>query len=174
MIINRLTDLLGENTTSILDLPAMYNEIATATRVKLRDDFASMGLLLKQLYILSVSPTPETSAAIDEAASMGAIGDMDRYLKFKAARAVGDAATTETSAGATQTGLGLGTGLAAAQIMASTLAGGAQPAAGQQQDAQPQAVDPVAALKTLKELFDQGLISQDEYNTKRQEILSRL
>jgi membrane protease subunit (stomatin/prohibitin family) len=175
MIINRLTDMLGENTTSILDLPAMYNEIAAATRVKLRDDFASMGLLLKQLYILSVSPTPETSAAIDEAASMGAIGDMDRYLKFKAARAVGDAATTETSAGATQTGLGLGTGLAAAQIMASTLAGGGQAAAGEPQQAgQPQASDPVAALKTLKDLADQGLISQDEYEAKRQEILSRL
>jgi membrane protease subunit (stomatin/prohibitin family) len=42
---------------------------------------------------MSVSPTEETSAAIDEAASMGAIGNMDSYLKFKAARAVGDSAS---------------------------------------------------------------------------------
>ncbi len=173
MIINRLTDLLGENAKSILDLPAMFDEIAAATRIKLRDDFASAGLLLKQLYIISVSPTPETSAAIDEAASMGAIGDMDRYLKFKAARAVGDAATTETSAGATQTGLGLGTGLAAAQIMANTLSGGGQAAAGQAAGAAPQ-VDPVSTLKKLKELLDQGLISQQEYDAKKQEVLSRM
>ncbi|MBC7236899.1 MAG: SPFH domain-containing protein, partial [Chloroflexi bacterium] len=171
MIINRLTDMLGENTRSILDLPAMFDEIAAATRVKLRDDFASLGLLLKQLYIMSVSPTPETSAAIDEAASMGAIGDMDRYLKFKAARAVGDAATTETSAGATQTGLGLGTGLAAAKMMAETLSGASQQPAERAQAAQ---ADPVATLKTLKELLDQGLISQEEYDSKKKEILSRM
>jgi len=175
MIINRLTDLLGQTMRSVLDLPSMFEEMSAAARVKLRDDFAAIGMSLKQLYILSVSPTDETSAAIDEAASMGAIGDMDRYMKFKTVRAVGDAATVEggAAAGTAQMGLGLGAGMAAAQAMASSFASGSQPAAGAAND-QAAAADPVAALTTLKNLLDNGLISQEEYDAKRQDILSRL
>jgi len=174
MIVTRLTDLLGENMRSVLDLPAMYDEVAAATRVRVRDDFASLGLLLKQLYIMSVSPTEDTSAAIDEAASMGAIGDMDRYLKFKAARAVGDSAAAGGGAGeGTQLGMGLGTGLAMAQILSQGISGPsqqAQPGGG----AAPAAADPVVALKQLKDMLDAGLISQAEYDSKKAEILGRM
>ncbi len=169
MIVSRLTDLLGENAKSILDLPALFEEISAATRVKLRDDFAALGLALKQFYILSISPTEETSAAIDEAASMGAIGDMDRYLKFKAARAIGDSAKAGGTAGeTTQLGMGLGTGLAAAKIISEGLAGSGQAAPAKAPE------DPVVALKKLKEMLDGGLISQEEYDAKKKEILSRM
>ena len=175
MIINRLTDVLGENVKSILDLPAMFEEFSAAARIKLRDDFAALGLSLKQLYILSISPTEETSAAIDEAASMGAIGDMDRYMKFKTARAVGDAANQPggAAAGAAQTGLGLGAGLAAAKAMADTFS-----ASGQAQSSQtPQGAageDPVAVLRRLKDMLDNDLISQAEYDAKKKQILDRM
>lgn len=174
MVVTRMTDLLGENMRTVLDLPAMYDEIAAATRVRVRDDFASLGLLLKQLYIMSVSPTEETSAAIDEAASMGAIGDMDSYLKFKAARAVGDSAAAGGGAGeGTQLGMGLGTGLAMAKILSEGISGSSQQgqAAGA---AAPAAADPVALLKKLKEMLDAGLISQAEFDSKKAEILSRM
>jgi len=175
MIITRMTDVLGENAKSILDLPAIFEEVAAAVRVKLRDDFASLGLALTQLYILSISPTEETSAAIDEAASMGAIGDMDRYLKFKAARAVGDAATTEGGASGTQLGMGLGTGMAMANVLASGIAGQArQGQAGGGEAAASAGQDPVAVLKQLKEMLDANLISQQEYDAKKAEILSRM
>jgi len=174
MIINRLTDLLGQNMRSVLDLPSMFDEIAASARVKLREDFAAVGMALKQLYILSMSPTDETSAAIDEAAAMGAIGDMDRYMKFKTARAVGEAAGVQggAAAGTAQMGLGLGAGMAAAQAMASAFTQqGQQPAQGAGAQAP---ADPAAALTTLKNLLDQGLISQEEYESKRKDILSRL
>jgi membrane protease subunit (stomatin/prohibitin family) len=174
MIVTRLTDLLGENMRSVLDLPAMYDEVATATRVRVRDDFASLGLLLKQLYIMSVSPTEDTSAAIDEAASMGAIGDMDRYLKFKAARAVGDSAAAGGGVGeGTQLGMGLGTGLAMAKILSEGISGPSPQ--GQAGGATaPAAADPVAVLGKLKEMLDAGLISQAEYDSKKAEILGRM
>jgi len=174
MIINRLTDVLGENVKSVLDLPAMFEEFSAAARIKLQDDFAALGLKLKQLYILSVSPTEETSAAIDEAASMGAIGDMDRYMKYKTARAVGDAATQPggVAGGMAQTGLGLGAGLAAAKAMADTFG-----AAGPAQQQAPQAAaaeDPVAVLRKLKDLLDNDLITQAEYDAKKKQVLDRM
>ena len=69
--------------------------------------------MLKQIYIQSISPTEETQKAIDERAAMGAIGDMNRYMQFKAARALGDAAQQPggASGGAAGAGVGLGAGL---------------------------------------------------------------
>jgi membrane protease subunit (stomatin/prohibitin family) len=48
--------IVGQN-TSPSGLPAIFEEISAATRVRVRDEFAAMGLALKQLYIVSVSPT---------------------------------------------------------------------------------------------------------------------
>jgi len=171
MIVSRFTDILGENMKSVLDLPSLFEEISAATRAKMHDDFAALGLALKRLYIMSVSPTEETSKAIDEAASMGAVGDMDRYMKFKTARAVGDAAQTEGGGGTAQMGVGLGAAIAAAKIMSDSFGGGQGSAA-----TQPAAAtsDPLSALKTLKDLLDSGLITSQEYDAKKAEILKRL
>src|SRR5574341_1429339 len=97
IIITKLTDLLGELAKSVLDLPALYNDISASTKAQLNDDFAAIGLNLKALYVNAITPTDETTKAIDERAAMGAIGDMDKYLKFKAARAMGDAANNPNS-----------------------------------------------------------------------------
>ncbi len=175
MIVSRLTDILGEQMESILDFPALFDEISVVARVRLSEDFQALGLALKRLYVMSISPTEETSAAIDEAASMGAIGDMDRYLKFKTARAVGDAAQIEggATAGTAQIGLGLGAGLAAARAMADAMTGEGSATQANVAD-QAAEGDPVQALKTLKELLDAGLITQEEYDAKKADILKRL
>ena len=112
IIITKLTDLLGEQGKSVLDLPALYNDIGASTKAQLTDDFAAIGLNMKALYVNAITPTEETSKAIDERAAMGAIGDMDKYLKFKAARAMGDAANNPNSSagGILGAGVGLGAG----------------------------------------------------------------
>jgi len=112
IIVSKLTDLLGEQGKSVLDLPALYNDIGASTKAQLTDDFAAIGLNMKALYVNAITPTEETSKAIDERAAMGAIGDMDKYLKFKAARAMGDAANNPNSAagGILGAGVGLGAG----------------------------------------------------------------
>lgn len=174
VIVNDFTDLMGENTESILDLPAMFEEISAATRARLQDDFAALGLTLKRLYIMSVSPTEETSKAIDEAASMGAIGDMNRYLKFKSARAIGDAAQQEGgAAGAAQTGLGLGAGFGAAKAIADALSAGSI-SEDTAREAVEAADDPMAKLQMLKKMFEAELITESEYEARKGEILKRL
>ncbi len=118
MIIGRMTDVLGENMGSILDLPSMFDELSAAMRAKLQDDFAAVGLQLKQFMIISLSPTEETAKAIDERAAMGAIGNMDAYVKFKAAQAMGDAAQ---AGGGSAEGLGLGAGIGMGAGMAGMI-----------------------------------------------------
>jgi excisionase family DNA binding protein len=136
MILSRLTDLLAETKASLFDLPALFDEFSSGVRAKLTDDFDGLGLKLKTFFINTVSPTEETQKAIDERASMGAIGDMNKYMQFKAARAMGDLAQKEGTGGAsdlTGAGLGLGAGVGLggmfSQMMGQAMRGGEQPQA---------------------------------------------
>lgn len=127
-IVSRLTDLLGKNMTSIFDLPSLFDQLAAGVRAKVQDDFAAMGIALKQFMIVSINPTDETAKAIDERASMGAIGNMDAYMKFKTARAIGDAAQQPGGGSAEGLGLGAGIGMGAgmAGMIANTMASAQQ------------------------------------------------
>jgi len=132
IIISRLTDLIGETMGSIFDLPAKFDELSGAIRVKVSDDFAQLGIQLKQMFLGSVSPTEETQKAIDERASMGAIGNMQAYMQYQAAKSMRDAASQpggEAGSGAsTGVGLGAGIGLGAgmAGMISQAMQGGGQ------------------------------------------------
>jgi membrane protease subunit (stomatin/prohibitin family) len=131
IIIAKLTDLLGEIQKSILDLPSLYDEIGAGAKAKVQDDFNAVGIALKTLYLTSISPTEETAKAIDERASMGAIGNMQAYLQFKAARAMTEAAGAPGGVAGAGVGLGAGVGMGAAvaQMMAQSMQPGAPAAA---------------------------------------------
>lgn len=151
-VISRLTDVLGENMKSIFDLPQLFDEISAGMRAKVQDDFAAVGIALKQFMVVSINPTEETAKAIDERSSMGAIGDMNKYMQYKAAQAVGDAAK---SGGGVGDGLGLGAGIGMGAGMAGMITNAMQGATQQpqqQQPATPPAATPSAAgVMTLEE-----------------------
>src|SRR6185295_10442345 len=58
---------------------------------------------------------------IDERSGMGAIGDMNAYMQFKAAQSIQDAAKQE--GGAAGQGMGLGLGIGYGQMMAGAVSG---------------------------------------------------
>lgn len=153
VVISRLTDVLGENMTSIFDLPRLFDELAAAMRAKVQDAFTAMGIALKQFMIVSINPTDETAKAIDERASMGAIGNLDAYMKYKAARAVGDAA--QQPGGGSAEGLGLGAGIgmgtAMAGMMAQAMGGTSQGQQGQGGQQQAAGGAAAAGVMTLEE-----------------------
>jgi membrane protease subunit (stomatin/prohibitin family) len=136
MLVTKMVDLMGETQASLFDLPRLYEEIGAGVKAKAQDDFANVGMALKSLYISSISPTEETAKAIDERAAMGAIGNMQAYIQFKAARAMGDAATAGGEAGSlTGAGVGLGAGVGIGAAMAGAITQAMQ---GGQQQAQQQ------------------------------------
>jgi excisionase family DNA binding protein len=113
-----------------LDLPALQDEVGAAVRAKLGDEFDAFGLALKTFFLQNISMPEEVQKAIDQRASMGAIGDMQRFTQYQAAQALRDAAQQEggglTGAGV---GLGAGAGLGAVmgQAMGQAMQGGQQP-----------------------------------------------
>ena len=89
VIVTRLNDLLGENMTSILDLPQNYEELAVVAKVRLRDDFDKYGIELIDFFINEITPPDEVQRILDERTGMGIVGNMNDFLKYEAARAVG-------------------------------------------------------------------------------------
>lgn len=113
IIVSRLNDLLGESLKTIFDLAAMYDELAVAAKSRLAEDFGKYGVDLTDFYVNSITPPDEVQAKIDERASMGAVGDMNTYMQFKAAQAVQDAAQGGGGEGGGNAGAGMGLGLGA-------------------------------------------------------------
>jgi membrane protease subunit (stomatin/prohibitin family) len=114
VIVARLNDLMGETLKTIFDLARYYDEIGTAAKARLAEDFAKYGVDLTDFYINSITPPDEVQEKIDERAAMGAVGDMSTYMQFKAAQAIQDAAQGgEGGEGGGNAGAGMGLGLGA-------------------------------------------------------------
>ncbi len=111
VIVSRLNDLLGETLDTIFDLPKQYDEFAVALKSRVQDDFERYGIALMDLYINAITPPDEVQRMIDERSGMEAVQNLDQFLKFKAAKAIGDAALGGAGGtGAASEGLGLGVG----------------------------------------------------------------
>jgi membrane protease subunit (stomatin/prohibitin family) len=110
LCVARLNDLLGETLKTILDLPRYYDELSGGLKGRVADDFAKYGLELVDFFIGAITPPEEVQKMIDERAGMGAIGDMQRYMQFKAAHGIEAAANNPGEAG-NAAGLGLGAGI---------------------------------------------------------------
>jgi membrane protease subunit (stomatin/prohibitin family) len=130
-IVTEFTDALGELKIPALDLAAQYKEMGEAIRAKINEEFSTWGLEVTKFFIENISVPPEVEAAMDKRASMGALGDAQRYMQFQAADAMRDAAQNE--GGGAGLGAGLGAGFAVGGQMANAFGGQAQGGQGQGQ-----------------------------------------
>ncbi len=130
IIVARLTDVLGENLESILDLPRHYDELAAACKSRVMDDFAQYGLELVDLFMGAITPPEEVQKMMDERSGMGALGNLQRYMQLQTARAIGDAAKSGGAGGTAAAGMGLGMGASFGAMMPGMIAQSMQQAAG--------------------------------------------
>lgn len=194
VIVSRFNDIMGQTMTTLLDLPQKYNEVGAGLKASITDDFGNLGLLLKALYVTSITPPDEVAKVIDQRTGMGVVGNMGQYLQYQTAQAIGGVGEGASQGGgdagsAAGLGVGLGAGMGVgagmAQIISQNMAqaqqqnqaqtqgqgqGQGQPA----QPAQPAQPDASTVLKQLKQMLADGLITQDQYDEKAKEVLSRM
>ena len=130
VVVARLNDYLGESVDTLIELPRHYDEMAVAVKTRLAEDVRKYGMELVDFYINRITPPEEVQRMIDERSGMGAVGNLDQFLKFKAAKAMGDAATSGaggTAAAGMGVGLGAGVGMLLPGMLGKTF--GASPAA---------------------------------------------
>ena len=136
-------------------------------------EFAKLGLALENFTVESISLPASIQAALDKKISMGVIGDLGRYTQYQTAESIPLAAQNEGGLAGIGAGLGVGAGIG--QAMAGAMSGMMQPNAQQaQQNAQPVTEDPQAKLLKLKSLLDGGLISQEDFDKAKAEVLKQL
>jgi membrane protease subunit (stomatin/prohibitin family) len=117
VIVSRLNDLLGETLQSIFELPRNYDEFGAALKARVSQDFQKYGLELVDLFVNSITPPDDVQKMIDERSGMQAVGNLDSFLKFKAAKALGDAAKAEGGVAGTAAASGMGLGVGAGMGM---------------------------------------------------------
>ena len=115
IISQSLVPAMGKLQTSVLDINQKYPQLRAAVMALVATQFNDLGVEVRDFNVQAITPTDETAKAIDERAAMGAIGNMQQYLQYKAARAIGDvgagvAAGTGGGGAADLTGAGLGLG----------------------------------------------------------------
>ena len=112
LVVARLNDLLGSLGIGLLQMPAKYDEIAAGTRAKVAADFGKYGLELVDFFIGAITPPEEVQKAIDARSSMGAVGDLNAFMKFQAAQSMSKLAERGGGdAGAMGMGMGAGFGM---------------------------------------------------------------
>ncbi|MBN8585440.1 MAG: SPFH domain-containing protein [Ignavibacteria bacterium] len=176
-IVSRLNTVLGKNLKTVFDLGQYYPQIETGIKAEVTDFFNSMGIELTDLIIVGIVPPDEVQEKINERSSMGAIGNLDNYMKFKTAMAMEKAAENEGSGGAAGIGVGLGAGMTMANMMMGSM-NQQQPQNQQQQQNNPpvqQSQDDVlATIEKLAKLKDAGALTQEEFDAKKKDLLSKL
>ena len=169
IIVSRMTDILGNEIKTIFDMPKDFNQLSLLIRTALQLDFEGLGLILHDLYVSTISLPPEVQSMIDARTGMTAIGNMDEFMKFKAANALEDAANNPGGAAGTGVGLGAGIGMGYMlpqminQAMSANKESGKFPQDG-----------PMDKLKKLKELLDIGAISKEEYENKKVKLMGEI
>ena len=167
VVMTRLASVFGSSGIAFLDMAANQVLLSQKMAELLAPDFARLGLTLERFSVESVTLPEAIQKALDERISMGVVGDLNRYTQYQTASAIPLAAQNE--GGLAGIGAGVGVGAAIGQAMATNM--NAAPAAA------PQAAgngDPQARLAQLKALLDQGLITAEDYEKAKAEVLKQL
>lgn len=135
LIVSRLADILGSLKSGILDLPGQYDKLAGDTKTKVADEFGKYGLELVDFFINAITPPEEVQKAIDARSSMGAVGDLNAFLKFQAANSMAKMAEQSGAGGglgqgAMGMGMGAGFGMMMPGMIQQAMAGSGATSAG--------------------------------------------
>jgi membrane protease subunit (stomatin/prohibitin family) len=135
LVLSALAQVIGGELKSIVDLPVRYEALSTATKAKVQALLETVGVELLDFVIEAITPPDEVQRHIDERGGIAAIGDLDRYLRYKTATALEEAARQPGGVAGAVTGAGAG--LSLGMMLPQLLAQGAQNSAGAQQQAPP-------------------------------------
>ena len=163
VVMTRLASVFGSSGIAFLDMAANQVLLSQKMAELLAPDFARLGLTLERFSVESITLPEAIQKALDERISMGVVGDLNRYTQYQTASAIPLAAQNE--GGIAGIGAGVGVGAAIGQAMATNMNAAPQTAGNN---------DPQARLAQLKALLDQGLITAEDYEKAKAEVLKQL
>lgn len=108
---------------SLLNLAELQSDLGAAIQAKAADDFDAIGIALKKVYVVGITPSDETAKALSARSAMGALGV--NYVTYQGAQAMRDAAQN-TGGGIAAMGAGMGAGMGIGGMMGQAINAGMQ------------------------------------------------
>ena len=177
LVLQNLSNAIAASGLPFLDLAANQVMFAQALAQVLQPAFARLGLGLEAMTVQNVSLPEELQKVLDQKIGMGMVGnDMGKFMQYQTAQAIPKFAEgSGQGGGLAGEAMGLGAGVALGQVLAQNLQQGLQ--AGTGQPAAPVGVRPdevMATLEKLGELKAKGILTQEEFDAKKTELLKKL
>jgi membrane protease subunit (stomatin/prohibitin family) len=188
MILQHISDAIAQSGIPFLDLAANQIEFANALSKELGPAFEAIGLRLEGMTVQNVSLPEELQKLLDQRIGMGMVGnDMGKFMQYQTAQAIPEMAKAAGSGGGGGSiagdAMGLGAGIAMGQVLAQNMQTGLQGANNQaaaNAAAAAAAAAPVkpddvmATLEKLGDLKTKGILTQEEFDAKKAELLKKL
>ena len=184
LIMQQISVAIAQSKIPFLDLAANQLLFAQALSQALNPAMEGYGLKLEAMTVQSISLPEELQKVLDQKIGMGMVGnDMGKFMQYQTAQAIPKMAegvgAGGDAGGLAGAGLGMGAGVAMGQILAQNMQSalqGTAPAAGAAAAAtvgvKPE--DVMATLEKLGELKSKGILTDDEFNAKKAELLKKL
>lgn len=167
IITTAIATALGKGEVPFLEMAANQQKLSDQIKKELDLSFFNYGLKLASFLVQSITLPEELQQYLDKQSSMNLVGDLHKYATFQAADAISAAA--QNPGGLAGAGVGLGAGAAIGQAFAQANLSGTPGQGGAQQGE-----DVYAALEKLHNLLERGVITQQEFDTKKAEMLKRI
>ncbi|SDO15079.1 SPFH domain-containing protein [Polaromonas sp. JS666] len=181
LVLQNISNAIASSEIAFLDLAANQLAFAQALVTQLTPEFAKIGLKLEGMTVQNVSLPEELQKILDQKIGMGMVGnDMGKFMQYQTAQAIPKFAEGAGSGGGIAgDAMGLGAGVALGQVLAQNLQQGLQGGgnAAQAATAAAAAVKPddvMATLEKLGELKAKGILTQEEFDAKKAELLKKL
>ncbi|MCL1826236.1 MAG: SPFH domain-containing protein [Betaproteobacteria bacterium] len=171
-IVGHIAGLFGETSVPFLDMAANQELFGQALKEKVAPLFDSFGLALDNFVVQNISLPEELEKALDARINMNLVGDLGQYTRYQVASSIPLAAQNE--GGAAGAGVGIGAGISMGQVMGQSMLAATQAPAPAPSSGTSLADEIAATLEKLHALVGKGILSQDEFDAKKAEILKKL
>ena len=181
LVLQNISNAIASSGIPFLDLASNQLVFAQALATQLAPEFAKIGLLLDGMTVQNLSLPEELQKILDQKIGMGMVGnDMGKFMQYQTAQAIPKfaegAGGSGSGGGIAGDAMGLGAGVALGQVLAQNLQAGLQstpanvaaPAVGVKPE------DVMATLEKLGELKSKGILTQEEFDSKKTELLKKL
>ncbi|HUP06231.1 MAG TPA: SPFH domain-containing protein [Caldimonas sp.] len=183
LMLQNISDAVASSGVPFLDLAANQIEFAKALQDAATPAFEKLGLKLEMVTVQNISLPEELQKILDQKIGMGMVGDTNRFMQYQTAQAIPTLAqgAGEGGGGVMGPAVGLGAGVALGQVLANNLgqglaanAPGAPAAAAAQAAAGVKPEDVMATIEKLADLKGKGILTAEEFDAKKSELLKKL
>ncbi len=163
IILTSISEFLSKSDVAFIDMAANLGAFSQKLQEAIAPAFLNYGLELRSFYVQNLSLPEELEKHLDKSSSMRIVGDLQKYTQFQSADSISIAAANQN--GAAGAGVAIGAGAVLGQTMMQNMA--------QNNVAAPQE-DPIKMLEKLGELHTKGILTQQEFDAKKAELLSKI